>query len=254
MGCGPAGLIAAHTLFEYGVRKEEIDIVSDRVEKSVIGGAQYLHKPILSDLRGPDFTINTVHIGNESGYAEKVYGNDCFPTSFGSDKGEKGVWDLRKTYAILWADWSKSISKRSVTAGSLSALAEDYRQVIVAAPAMHFCNNSDYHDFPSMEYVLVTKIPADLWMDDVVIYNGRGQDDWYRYSSIRGHQWLEFSAKSSSMVEGVIGSRSTVVGKKPMGTDCDCCERLGVIRAGRLSTWDRKVLLHDVVDQVRRAL
>lgn len=239
-------MIAAHTLRSEGVPRYEIQIFSDKKQKSVIGGAQYLHAPVYDE--PADFIVDTVQLGHAHLYAEKVYGDASIKTSWPAIRQMHKAWNLRKVYNRLWSDWSSKINTSIVDSPLLESLAEEYKQVFLGIPAYTVCKC--LASFPSMSYALVEKTPRDPWMDNIVIYNGRESDDWYRYSSIEGHQWMEFNEQSCPSVLRA----AAVMGLKPMGTECRCCEELDVVRIGRPATWDRKVLLHHVADQVRSAL
>lgn len=241
-------MIAAHTLLREGVDSTEIDIFTDSKTPSVIGGAQYLHSPIID--ADSDGEIATVRIGRGSEYAFKVYGDKYIDTSWNNGILHQKAWNLRFQYSRLWKIWQdRIVDKKLINGESMKAVAEDYLKVFSSVPAVATCRNV-VHKFPSMKYVLVEKTPLDHYLDNIVIYNGRPEDNWYRYSSIFGHQWLEYTKQFRPMTLPA----TAVMGEKPLGTNCDCCTSLGVIPISRGGTWNRKVLLHNVSKQVYDAL
>lgn len=247
MGCGPAGLIAAHTLCDNGLEPNEIHIFSKDPAPSKIGGAQYLHSPIFPG--DPDGWIETLRLGEPEGYAVKVYEDINMETSWGSAQRCVPAYSLRDTYARLWSEWKDRIVPLEVQPNQIPDFAVAYDKTFSSVPARYVCRNP-VHNFSSVDYFLVPRIPRDPFLDQVVVYNGRKEDDWYRYSSIFGEQWLEYPILRRPQV----APADSLYGFKPTGTDCDCCTSLGIVRIGRFGNWDRKVLLHDVIEQVKNAL
>jgi Pyridine nucleotide-disulphide oxidoreductase len=97
LGCGPAGLIAAHAAIQSGCK---VQVLSEK-KKSALYGAQYLHEYIPGLEEHRSGIIQYRYIGGESGYALKVYGDMSHPTSWMKKKSHMG-YDLRQIYSILW--------------------------------------------------------------------------------------------------------------------------------------------------------
>lgn len=246
-------MIAAHTLTEIGIDRRDIDIIAREKSQSIIGGAQYLHQPIFED-QEPFGTLDVVQLGNSEGYAYKVYGDSSVPTSWSDHHQTVTAWNLNDTYNRLWNQWYSRISTEEVDAESVRELAgsHQYEKVISTIPADALCGNP-VHTFPTAQMLLIPCAPP-LPIPDVIIYSGRLSDPWHRISNIFGHHWAEYTPERAG--EAFLGDphSNKLCSVKPMGTDCDCCASLGVLRVGRFGTWDRKVLLHDVPAQVREGM
>src|SRR5262245_15995908 len=78
LGCGPAGLLAAHAASLYGC---DVRILSIR-QPSIISGAQFLHEHIPGVTGDIDGHVLFMKAGTAGGYAKKVYGNSRIPTSW----------------------------------------------------------------------------------------------------------------------------------------------------------------------------
>lgn len=243
-------MIAAHTLIEAGADRNEIDIISKEKCKSTIGGAQFLHEPIFKDDE-PDAEISIVHIGEGAGYATKVYGHPEIETSWDDHDTVQIAWGLQSTYERLWerledrilvevADW--------IDGEEAAAISEHYATVVSTIPAECICTNPD-HSFPSTKFFMFPCVPSPVPLN-VIMYSGRmNEETWHRQSNIMGYSWREYPWSEHDRVEEIGGE--PLYGAKPMGTNCDCAQKLGIVKAGRFGAWDKKVLLHDVPKQVR---
>lgn len=259
LGYGPAGLIAAKTLYDEG--HTDLDIIGAG-PKSVIGGAQYLHEPVLNQHQEPEGEITFVKIGGREGYADKVYGDADVSTSWDHYEGVVPAWGLLPAYDVLWDHFADNLIHDTLNGLSLSMLNETgmYDLVLSSIPSHGLCLRPGEHTFPRAKIVLAPVSP--VHMSNVVVYSGREEDAWYRTSNIFGEAWSEFNVALSSKAQyfdsaltgrDEEGEQVLVQhGFKPLGTDCDC--HPNVVRIGRFGLWDRKVLLHHVPYQVRAAL
>lgn len=253
IGCGPAGLIAAHTAEREGA---EVDIFSLK-EKSVIGGAQYLHHKLV-DLDGhPEAEmIHMFKVGNQSGYAEKVYGDSSAPVSWSNYAiGPQVAYSLGEVYDLLWGKYEHRVRDYRFRPEDLQGwtTGEEYDYVFSSIPRKAACMDHDRHRFEVQEIILV---PMGLTLvPETIIYSGRPSDLWYRTSFLDGEGWTEYSKHSLS--EEAIefcydnGGRD---GIKPLATNCDCHLKDALVPIGRFGTWDKKVLLHSVPFTVSDAL
>jgi hypothetical protein len=253
LGNGPAGLIAAHTLLTSvdGLGKDDIDIFDIKSEPSSIGGAQYLHRSILEPDSQPDGYVSFVQIGSPSIYARKVYGSPHVPTSWDHYSGDVPAWSLASQYERLFTAWKRRMKLAAFDCVRLEELVESlaYDQVYSSIPAPHICKRPDLHAF-GRAVITIREIPEEPYQpNNIVIYSGREEDEWYRASQIFGHRWLEYGGGSHPFKPG---EQSAFTGFKPLATTCDCFPE--VERIGRYGTWERKLLLTDVPDQVRAAL
>lgn len=239
--------------------RDEIDILAKDKVLSPIGGAQYLHENVIQDdameaRPMPDVVLPHVHLGSAAGYAFKVYGDCGESTSWSDHDGNVEAWSLKRIYKQLWNRWFDRIEAQYIVPAALEGIRSKYPAgVISTIPATFTCRMNDAkHDFPTIESVLV-RMPIDLIVKNVVIYSGRLTDPWYRLSNIDGMTWGEF--RPNKVVESYPhGIKESIVAQKPMGTNCDCCSELGIVRMGRFGLWDRQVLLHHVPVQVENAV
>jgi hypothetical protein len=256
LGYGPAGLIAAKTLVDAG--HTDVDIIGAG-PKSLIGGAQYLHEPILNPHQDPEGEITFLKIGTGQGYAKKVYDQGDTETSWEHYEGVVPAWALLPAYDVLWNFFVDGLINDTLNGLSLSMLMETgkYDLVFSSIPLHSLCLSPSSHSFPRAKIVLAPFSP--VHMSNVVVYSGREEDSWYRTSSIFGESWTEFNAALASKAEYMddrgLGEQEFVPiqhGFKPMPTNCDC--HPDVVRIGRFGLWDRKILLHHVPQQVQVAL
>lgn len=264
LGCGPAALIAARTLESNGIDTDHFRIVSKEKKPSEISGAQFLHAPIVGDPLKPDGEISIVRIGTADGYAQKVYGDPTVPTSFLGPRSQTvEAWSLIREYERLWEDYEPGIEECDVDSKKLLNFQDSgvYDVIISTIPPQAYCINP-VHDFPSAHILLGDPIEY-LPVRNMVLYNGRREEPWYRISDIFGEDGIEYA----SAIDGPMMRRAWAAanqgtygfgeGKKPLGTDCDCGyghPTTKLLRAGRFGTWDRKILLHKVPAQVAMAL
>lgn len=234
LGCGPAGLLVAHAGHTMG---HEVHIYS-RVEKSNLGGAQYLHHAIPGiTSANPEFTIDYLKYGERSQYALKAYGNAQAECSWDLWDGEHPAWSLRDAYEKLWATYEELIKPARYINGTFTAQAvETHDLVFNSIPRKAICYEQ-YHFFESNPAWLVPLAPAQAGEsylpDNTIIYDGIPEHAWHRCSKIKGEAWLEFGVPRPG------GLRIS----KPQRTDCNCWGSR-VIAVGRHGLWKRDVLSH----------
>lgn len=271
LGCGPAALIAAHTLEKKGISRDQLEIVAQVREPSKISGAQFLHAPIIGDTLQPDGFLEVLHIGFADAYASKVYGDATKSTSFGRYRSEERrdpvpAWSLDKQYSSLWKDYFRAIDQITVTADIFNDFLNsgEWDEIISTIPPVAYCMNPD-HGFPSAPMLLGEPVDP-LPFDNAIVYNGRPEESWYRTSCIFGEAGIEFGLfgedtgkRADKILEEAEGATwdQVVKGKKPLGTNCDCGYRhpkTKLLRVGRFGMWDRRRLLHEVPKQVETIL
>lgn len=236
LGCGPAGLLAAHAAVQSG---HPTKIISQKV-KSKIGGAQYLHTHI-PDLTkpDPDGVAHFEYRGAQEGYAQKVYGDPHATTSWGSFMGSVPIWNMRRAYDDLWMMYEGIITDTSLEADHLMDMHSSNDLVLSTIPRTALCWRPNDHQF-SMQEVLVwygkSNVPAADTRNQV-IYSGHLETPWYRYSNLFGWESIEWPADSFNANQDLIRI------KKPIATNCDCLP--GVMKLGRYGRWEKKILSHD---------
>lgn len=252
LGCGPAGLLAAHAVKLAG--REPI-IFSAKKEKSIIPGAAYLHKPV-PDItsRESDGELRYIKKGEQGGYAEKVYGDWQHPCSW--DDFESGIypaWSMREAYDRLWEEYNYLIVPQSVSAEEVEGLLVDFPLVISSIPAQAICKGGG-HLFHHKNYWHVPK--AVWWVpENSLVYNGFREDIWYRSSRIFGFEATEFPRIPVAnewwrTLSGVNKESwpNPVEGIKPLSNNCDCWRDSNFLRVGRFGKWEKGVLAHQAFE------
>lgn len=253
LGCGPAGLMAAHAAVLEG---HEVTVISKR-RKSEMFGAQYLHKPIpgLPDVSDGIVTY-LLQGGTHEEYRLKVYGHEFGGKVSTEEFGEPhDAWDIRDTYGLLWdlhfarirpAEWNRH-NKHVLT----EQIVVNHDLVISSLPRTVLCFNSD-HKFLSKTIWAVGDAPERGVFTPfkvgnmTVVCNATPETGWYRASTIFGYSTVEWARTKKPPIEGV----SPVV--KPLTTDCDCWPMIKHV--GRYGRWEKGVLSHSAFFDTREQL
>ena len=242
LGCGPAGLLAAHAAHESGA---EVTIYSMK-KPSPIGGAQFLHRSIPGlTSENPDGLVNFLHVGDPAVYAEKVYGDPKAETSWGSyADGHHEIWNMHQAYQKLWRRYEHLIIDWEVSPDFLKKLMASFDVVMSAIPLRSLCVATDTHKFESQRVYISSKASFPGTVENLIIYNGSPKTDWYRSSRIFGHGGTEWSGSPG-------GSDLTKI-HKPLRTDCTCWPT--VHRLGRYGAWKKNLLIHHAFEAALAAM
>lgn len=247
IGCGPAGLLAAHAAEQLGVTP----VIISRKVKSVIPGSQYLHNAIPGLTSPyPDNTVLYTRIGTAAGYGQKVYGDPNRETGWRNYATVYPSWNVHQAYDNLWFRYADRIEDtvENLEPAQISWLLDSNEMVISTVPAQHACYDKS-HDFKGANYWIQTlPTPPEDEGRDVVVYNGILRDQWYRWSILGGVCSIEYAVSPPlSFTED-----SVVKGIKAVSTDCDC--HPGLVRAGRWAEWRHGVLLNDAYTTAYNAI
>jgi hypothetical protein len=259
LGCGPAGLFAAHAATELGA---DIEIYSKK-RRSEMFGAQYLHEPIPGMTKSDKFHVQYSLLGTIQDYLLKVYGPDL-PDNVTVDSLNKiePAWDIRETYRNAWDTYCSAIV--STPLGIDVAWLQQYLKmnrwpdaVVSTIPAPLLCINRE-HAFTVRDIWAIGDAPErgifaprplgganDIW------YDGTRDRGWYRASVIAGYAAVEWPEDARPPLEGV----SRVA--KPIKMTCDCLEEVfgkRLIRIGRYGAWSRFGHSHQAYWTVRDKL
>lgn len=245
LGCGPAGLFAAHALTENGYRVT----IHSKLRRSEMYGAQYLHHPIpgLTDDQEP-VTVRYQLEGTAEDYRAKVYGNGAnVPTSVETLEEEHEAWDIRAAYYKAWSLYANLILHRDVTPLSLQDTIRHAgrRTVIVSSiPLRSLCFRPEDHVFSSQQIWAIGDAPERgvfvpfLAPHNTVVCNGLRDTGWYRMSNVFGYRTVEWPGGKKPPIKNVAPV------EKPIATNCDCFHPR-VYRVGRYGTWTKGVLAHE---------
>jgi threonine dehydrogenase-like Zn-dependent dehydrogenase len=193
LGCGPAGLFAAHAAVRAG---HEVAIFSKK-RKSHMYGAQYLHAPIpdLTD-DSPSFQVEYRLLGTVADYATKVYGEE--PPDFVSPEkllGRHKAWDIRRAYDRAWSMYEGRIVDWEVKAHDLMDWSISNLDVLISTiPLPLICQQQGKHFFKTRKAWAIGDAPdrdqfaPALAEYNTVLCNGSNEGSWYR-ASIPSRQW-----------------------------------------------------------------
>lgn len=251
LGCGPAGLFAAQAAQMLG---HEVVIVSRKV-KSVIYGAQYLHKPIPGlSVPASKGTVKTYRLGTAERYAARVYGNGKRRTSYDIAPDEQDAWDLRSTYNVAWEKFSDQINHQLLDGDAAIQYQAICDKVISTVPLWAICMHPEAHKFDSVSIMVIRRMEYTGLSDffgsgsNGVVYNGTNYGHWYRTSHVFGHSSTEAVANPEFLKE----NRDAEPGFKIVGTNCNC--HPGIIKAGRMGKWKPRILTHHAFEDTIQAL
>jgi hypothetical protein len=249
LGCGPAGLLAAHAASMAGA---DVKIISIK-RQSPINGAQYLHREIPGLTHGPDGWITYIKTGGRDGYARKVYGTSDLEVSWDHwDAASKPAWSMQKIYTELWGMYEQGIQDYEVKPGDIRELESEYSAdlLITSLPLHLICEHK--HIFQSVEmYIKDGFSPGVIIPLNTIIYNGHEGVPWHRASNLFGFKSMEYGAAGAEA--GLMANPNwTFYGLKPTEHNCDCHPHW--MRVGRFGQWKRGVLVHHAFEEVERAM
>lgn len=253
LGTGPAGLLAAHACKLAGL---PFSLFSVNDKPSVIGGAQFLHKPIygIHDAE-PDATLRYTVVGHPDTYKKKVYGDEPVPfvsMSNVTDGQMQNAWNMTKTYEMLWeeiAGGGRSVNVMQVGPKDIFDWVEGdkWRHIISTVPRPALClahaglvNEKHRFTVQAIRVMPGVSVLGDGF-DNTVIYDGTPNTSWYRTSRIFGVGGTEWG---SGAPEKLPYEEPIVTIQKPISSTCQCWDGR-VVFAGRYGQWKKGVLAHE---------
>lgn len=266
LGCGPAGLFAAHGLKQAGW---SVQIFSNK-RKSHMYGAQYLHAPIpglTPDDEEPQ-EINYQLQGTPDGYRDKVYGMQPVQVSPQTLNQRHMSWDIRAAYDRAWELYGPLVHDVEIdyqwmgigkfsdgppdpTTEMLSLPGLDL--IVSTIPMTDLCYQDDEHLFHSTQIWAIGDAPdRGQWAPyrpelNTVECNSSADVGWYRAANVRGHVTVEWPGKSRPPLPEVAPVY------KPLYTDCNCYRDgrypVKFVPLGRYGSWTKSVLSHHAYTQ-----
>lgn len=236
LGCGPAGLMAAHAAAQLGC---DVRIFS-KMRKSFMKGAQYLHAPIPGATKGEPFDISYRLEGSAEIYREKVYGSESdFLVSPQMLPESHKAWDIRETYDWLYDTYGAYIIEWDATEPGdfLEFMIADADLIISSIPAPLLCRSPLDHGFISAT-IWSTDRSFGTKADNTVVCDGTWDRGWYRSSKIAGYETTEWPGSVKPPVE----EDHLWQVDKPITTNCDCHPE--ILRVGRYGSWKKGELSH----------
>ena len=227
IGCGPAGLLAALAVEEAG---HEPDLIS-RKQKSIIGGAQYIHEsiPWLTDGMHSE-EVTTVKLGTREGYAFKVYGDASAKVELGSlQRADTGLADGPAVSEVVGPILEPCARHHGRAPRVGARLMQD--MIICSAPRWSVCRAPDVHEF-HRQTIYLGHTQSIRLPENTIMYSGRAMDNWTRISNLFGANSVEWSDASWEP-----DHRPVIAGAKPLGHTCDCHPEVKFV--GRFGRWEK---------------
>lgn len=248
LGCGPAGLLAAHGASLALDGQAEITIVSIK-QKSVMAGAQFIHEEI-PGIDVPGFAIQLLKLGTKEGYAQKVYGDPNHPCSWDNyDRGLVPAWPMKAIYEELWDRYEDKIIDMKIDRDVLDSIEDGNADYLISSiPAPTLCR-LEHHSFESSAVKIV------VWPESVagavITYNGDPNYQEYRMSFMFGQMAMEYPIHAELRSFWTLGKKVVHV-EKPQSNNCTCRDQWR--RVGRYGRWQRGVLVHHAFQEVYDSL
>jgi len=246
LGCGPAGLLAAHAVAEHGLSFK----IFSKKRKSFLYGAQFL----AYEVPGLNLEFRQTFFqqwGKASDYAIKVYGQAYHgPLNPILTK----AWDIRDAYRKLWDLYSDRIENVCIDPKWVVNNLPDAAFTFSTIPAPALCTTAVHTfgvrniwvagDAPDRGQFVSIECP-----EDTVIVNAFPEPAWYKVSKVFGYKTVEWPDGPIAPDEpGVVHHG------KPLFSNCTCWPN--IIRTGRFGRWNKGVLAHagyfDVKDVLER--
>lgn len=250
LGCGPAGLMAAHAAFIEGHNP----VIVSKARKSYLFGAQYLHQPIPGATDNAPIQVDYRLQGTSDEYRVKVYGpNSRVDVSPDTLIGKHDAWDIRSTYDHLWHFYERYIMNQEVTGKTLGMAMESWMPdlTISTIPRPALCIDPSHSfgaetvwaigDAPEFGKTCPVKVRP-----NTVICNGEDAPAWYRAANVFGHTTAEWPERKKPP----FGTPAAVL--KPTTTNCTCYP--DVVHLGRYGAWQKGVLSHEAFFRTQEIL
>lgn len=243
IGCGPAGLAAAHAAAGLGW---ELRVFAPEAVKSPLLGPLLLQRPIpgMTKTHPDGYIAQRVIGGSIFDYRAKLYGD--VNIAINGDVLEPGyhAWKMDETYDLLWKEYASKITELEVTPESLALMSASgkYELIVNTAPANRFCFKENGCHFETAKVAIVQECMH--YEEDLILFNASTRERWVRSSRIFGHEVTEYRVDEAPEGAQVI--------RKPIHTNCGCHPQ--VLRTGRFGAWRNETWVDTAYYAVRTAL
>ena len=249
IGCGPAGLAAAHAASGLGTG---VTIISPGVQ-SPQRGPLVLQRPIPGvSTDHPDGYIRQLIIGGSIlDYRYKLYGD--INISIQGDQLKEGYhcWDHINTYDKMWQmymipGYGKAYRvDTEITKTELSMLHTQFDLVINTAPLKTLCFNMKHEfRFKAVQITMGHSYPNQP--EDTTIFNAGDEYPWVRSAWLLGN----------SCTEWLIGTAPDELNpftiRKPISHNCNCYPK--VLGTGRFGAWRNETWVDTAYYDTRDAI
>jgi hypothetical protein len=252
LGCGPAGMFAAHAFHEAGW---DVRIYSKK-RRSHMFGAQLLQVPIPGL---PQIKTEFSHLteGTAEEYAKKVYG----PQATWDDEtwktlpGRHDAWDIRAAYYAAYEKYADLVLDLTVDQAVMEDLVGNpasrkyYGAIISTIPAPAICARPEEHQFMAQNVWAAGDAPElgrycpISCPPDTLIHNGSRDRGWYRLSNVFGHTTAEWPENRKPPLQDLASV------PKPIRHTCKCWDYKNFHRLGRYGAWGIGILSHSAYFQ-----
>lgn len=227
VGCGPAGLAAAHAA--YGL-SANVKIIAPK-EMTPQRGPLLMQRPIPGINTGhPDATIYQIVIGGSIlDYRYKLYGDINIGINGDQLRPFYHAWNHRNTYEMLWGLYHHLIEDRALSKTEMMGLPHQADLVISTANARAMCFGD--HNFTWKDVAVTPQCSFPNQRDNTLIFNAFPDQPWVRSSRVFGVPVTEWP-----LTHAPIAARTI---HKPISTDCNCYPK--ILRTGRFGAWKNEV-------------
>lgn len=227
VGCGPAGLAAAHAAVGLGANV----VVLAPKRKTPQDGPLLMQRPIPGINTGhPDGTIHQIVIGGTiTDYRYKLYGDINIGINGDILKRKYHAWRHRETYDALWDLYEGLIEDRELSKTELMSLPHMADLVVSTANARAMCFGD--HNFTWKDVAVTPETSFPNQRDNTLIFNAFPDQPWVRSSRVFGQPVTEWPLQSAPHNARII--------HKPIATDCNCYPT--ILRTGRFGAWRNEV-------------
>ncbi len=252
IGCGPAGLAAAHAAVGLGA---DVQIIGPK-KRTPQHGPVFLQQPIpgISNTH-PDGYIKQLVIGGSIlDYKLKLYGDvNISITSDGILREGIHTWSVQRAYVNMWEMYSRLIVDTSLKPDEVDELRADL--IISTAPAPDLClergcniagcTTHMTHEFKSIPIALFFEASYPNQPINTIIYNAHEEPKWVRSSNVFGNEVTEYKPEDAPQEPDLII-------RKPLSTNCDCHPH--VLRCGRFGAWNNMAWIDSSYYKTRTAI
>jgi hypothetical protein len=231
IGCGPAGLAAAHAAHGLGAG---VTIYSPG-QKSPQRGPLVLQRPIPAiSTDHPDGYIKQLVIGGSIlDYRYKLYGDINISIQGNILADGYHCWKFIETYDRLWELYMEPGECRAahvtmdVSSQELSWMVHEFDLVINTAPLRNICYKAHTFRDKPVEITMNRSYPNQP--EDTTIFNAGNYYPWVRSAWLLGNECTEW-------LPGTVPDElESITIHKPISHDCDCYP--DVLLTGRFGAW-----------------
>lgn len=231
LGCGLSGLMVTQALVDGGIDLDEIEIISDKIEKPEPKGFMMLHDNCgMVGLDKEHFPV--IQEGSEREYKKKLNYTGDISASWKTGLKEYWMVGFNPYQAIdrLWDKYESKITQSKVKPENLDSLKNNYSQVISTIPPTALYNN--IKTYSTKIWVEYSEINTNY--NPGVVYNGR-KDNWEtRKTLLWGKKTVEFCKHLANTTEII----------KPLRVEGIPDDN--IIKVGRVGQWNKNILAHQV--------